>query len=203
MMTDHSPASPSQPASRPPAALSLPFRVAALSPRKPTRFDLVASAEQLAALARELDLSRVEHLGFKGEIRPKGKHDYVIVAELRAQIVQPCSITLRPVKTRIAESVQRVYLAGYVLPEGDEIEMPEDDSIEALPEVIDPGFVATEALALAIPLYPRSEGAELGDVTVTAPGLAPLKEADLKPFAGLAGLKARLEGQKGGNDDQS
>lgn len=183
-----------------PAALSLPFRVAALSPRKPTRFDIVASAEQRIALARELGLSRVESLRFKGEIRPKGKHDYAVVADLQAQIVQPCSVTLQPVKTSITESVERVYLADFTLPDGDEIEMPTDDTVEPLADVIDPGFVATEALTLAIPLYPRSPGAELGVVAVTEPGIAPLRDGDVKPFAGLAALKARLEGPK---DEQS
>jgi uncharacterized metal-binding protein YceD (DUF177 family) len=179
------------------AALSLPFRVAALSPRKPTRFDLVATPDQCRALAQELGLSKVESLSFKGEIRPMGKHDFGIVADLSARIVQPCSITLKPVKTAISESVRRTYLADFVVPEGDEVEMLVDETIEALPDVLDVGFVATEALVLAIPLYPRAPGAELGDAAFAEPGVAPLQDGDLKPFAGLAALKARLDGQKG------
>jgi uncharacterized metal-binding protein YceD (DUF177 family) len=179
-------------------ALSLPFRVTALSPRKPTRFDLVASPEQCRALAKELGLSKVESLSFKGEIRPMGKHDFGIVADLVARIVQPCSITLRPVKTAISEAVRRTYLADFVVPEGDEVEMTGDETVEPLPDVIDPGFVATEALVLAIPLYPRAPGAELGDAAFAEPGVAPLQDGDLKPFAGLAALKARLDEQNDG-----
>lgn len=174
-------------------ALSLPFRVATLSPRKPTRFDIVASPDQRAALAQELGLSRVDHLTFKGEIRPSGKHDYVVVADLTARIVQPCSISLQPVKTEISEAVQRTFLADYVVPDGDELEMTGDETIDPLPEMIDAGLVATEALVLAIPLYPRAPGAELRQASFTEPGVKPLDDADLKPFAGLAGLKARLE----------
>ena len=176
-------------------ALSLPFRVAALSPRKPTRFDIVASPAQRAALAQELGLSRVDSLTFKGEIRPSGKHDYAVVAELAARIVQPCSISLQPVKTDISETVRRTFLADFVVPDGDEVEMTGDETIDPLPEIIDAGLVATEALVLAIPLYPRAPGAELSAATYAEPGIKPLDDADLKPFAGLAGLKARLEGE--------
>lgn len=174
-------------------ALSLPFRVTALSPRKPTRFDLVASPAQRIALAQELGLSRVESLTFKGEIRPSGKRDYAVVADLTARIVQPCSISLQPVKTDISEQVHRTFLADFVVPDGDEVEMTGDETIDPLPEIIDAGLVATEALVLAIPLYPRAPGAELTAATYAEPGVKPLDDADLKPFAGLAGLKARME----------
>lgn len=185
-------------------ALSLPFRVAALSPRKPTRFDIVATAQQRTALAEELGLSRVESLTFKGELRPNGKRDFTVVADLDARIVQPCSVTLQPVKTTISEQVQRSYLADFVVPDGIELEMHDgDDAFEPLPEVIDAGFVATEALALAIPLYPRAPGADLGEVAVSGPGIAPLRDGDVKPFAGLAALKAKLDGQNGGAGGQS
>jgi len=50
-----------------------------------------------------------------------------------------------------------------------------------------------EALALALPDYPRAEGAALDKSTFAAPGTAPLQDADLKPFAGLAALKSKLE----------
>ena len=183
------------------AALSLPFRVATLSPRKPTRFELVADGAQCRALALELGLSRVDSASFKGEIRPSGKRDFTVVADLAARIVQPCSITLVPVKTVIAEQVERKFLADFVVPDGVELEMHDgDDAIEPLPEVIDVGFLATEALALLVPLYPRAPGAELGEVAVTEPGVAALRDQDLKPFAGLAGLKAKLDRQNSGED---
>ena len=195
---------PDQTPTPPDAALSLPFRVATLSPRKPTRFDIVASPEQRLALAQELGLSKVESLTFKGEIRPVGKHDYALVADLSARIVQPCSISLLPVKTTISEHVERRFLADFVVPDGVELEMGSDvDAIEPLPEVIDAGFLATEALLLAVPLYPRAPGVELGPIAVTEPGVVALQDGDLKPFAGLAGLKAKLSGQNGGDDGQS
>jgi uncharacterized metal-binding protein YceD (DUF177 family) len=66
--------------------------------------------------------------------------------------------------------------------------MPEDDSTEPLPEIIDLTEVLREALALALPLYPRAPGAELGEAVFAAPGAAPIRDADLRPFAALASL---------------
>ena len=48
-------------------------------------------------------------------------------------------------------------------------------------------------LLLALPLYPRSENAELGEAVFTEDGVAPLKDEDTKPFAGLAALRDRFD----------
>ena len=64
---------------------------------------------------------------------------------------------------------------------------------EALPEVIDVAAVAIEALALALPLYPRAKGIDLGSVVATPPGAQPLTDETLKPFAGLAGLADKMK----------
>lgn len=176
------------------AALTLPLRVAGLAARKPTRFDLVPGPDDLAALAEELGISAVRKLRFKGELRPAGRSDWLLEAELGATVVQPCVATLAPVTTRIAETVTRRYIAGLEPPAAEEVEMPEDDSQEPLPEVIDPGAVMVEALMLALPLYPRAAGAaEETVVTAAPPGAAPLDESHRRPFAGLAGLLSRKD----------
>lgn len=175
-----------------PLPVSLPFRVAALPSRKPTRFDLQPTAEERALLAPVLDVTAIHALRLRGEIRPSGRHDFVLEAQLEAEVEQPCAISLVPVRTRIAEPVLRRYLAEMEIPEGDEVEMPEDDTAEPLPEVIDVGAVATEALALAIPAYPRAPGATLGEAVFAAPGVQALRDEDLRPFAGLAALKSQL-----------
>jgi uncharacterized metal-binding protein YceD (DUF177 family) len=172
--------------------LTLPFPVRGLSPKKPTRFDLNPDAATRAAVAEALDISAVDALSFKGELRPVGRRDIVLEGRLVAWVVQPCGITLEPVRTAITETVLRRYVADWVAPEGAEVEMPEDDTTEPLPDVIDAGAVAVEALALALPLYPRAPGAALGEAAFQEPGVAPLGDADLKPFAGLAALKDKL-----------
>lgn len=171
---------------------SLPFRSAALSSRKANRFDFRPNVEGRAAIAVELGLLDLPALRLKGEIRPTGRNDFELVADLTADIVQPCSVTLAPVPSSLTENVRRLYLADWQDPDGDEVEMPEDDTRDPLPEVIDVATVALEALALALPLYPRAPGAELGEAVYTAPGATPLRDEDLRPFAGLAALKSRL-----------
>jgi hypothetical protein len=93
-----------------------------------------------------------------------------------------------PAAARIEAPVERLYQAGWVEPEAEETESPEDDRVEALPEVLDLAALMAEALALALPLYPRAEGAELGTVIHTEPGAAPLTDEAARPFAGLKGL---------------
>ncbi len=171
---------------------SHPFRVAALSPRKPTRFALTPDKDARTAIAASLGLISLPEFSFKGEIRPTAGRDYVLEADLAALAVQACSVTLAPVSARLSDRTLRRYIADYTVPEGDEVEMPEDDTSEPLPDVIDVGAVAVEALALALPLYPRAPGAALGEAVFAAPGTAPLRDGDLNPFAGLAGLAKKM-----------
>jgi uncharacterized metal-binding protein YceD (DUF177 family) len=177
-----------------PPALSHPFRSGALSMRKPTRFDLTPDAATRKEVADELGLIAVPALRFRGEIRPAPNRDFVLEADLTAIVEQPCGVTLVPVRAEIRETVRRRYVSDWVEPQGDEVEMPEDDTAEAMPEVIDAGLVALEALVLSLPLYPRAPGAALGEVGATPPGAAPLRDEDLKPFASLAALKDKLDG---------
>lgn len=172
------------------------FATRSLSHRKPTRFRWQADAEARAALAQALDLQAVDRLSLEGEILPEGRDDFRLEARLKAEAVQSCVVTLAPVPAKVDVPVLRRYLADLPEPTGEEVEIPEDDSQEPLPETIDLEGVAAEALALALPDYPRAEGAELGEAVYAEDGVAPLRDADLNPFAALAGLLKR-EGDKG------
>jgi len=167
-----------------------PFRVADLSRRKAQSFVLAPSAAARAQLAAELGISAIRKLSFQGELHPEGRRDWRLEGRLGATVVQPCVVTLAPVTSRIEEPVIRRYLADWAEPEpGSEVAMPEDDSTEALGAEIDAMQVMAEALALALPAYPRAKGAELGAAIFTEPGAAPLTDEAAKPFAGLAKLK--------------
>jgi uncharacterized metal-binding protein YceD (DUF177 family) len=170
--------------------LTHPMPVRHLPARKVTRFDLTPDEGTRAALAAHAGLLALPFLRFKGEVQPKGRHDLRLEAVLEAVVVQPCSVTLAPVTTRLSESVERRYLADYAEPGGEEVELDGNDSDEPLPEVIDAGQVATEALILALPLYPRAPGAHLGEAAFAPPGAEPLRDDAVRPFAGLAGLRA-------------
>ena len=182
-----------------PSALTHPLRTASLPTHKATRFDLKPDDATRAALAEELGITAIHALRLEGTLTPEGRQDFRLEAQLDAEVEQPCTITLAPVRTLLRETLLRRYLADVPEPEGEEVEIPADD-FEALPEVIDLGTVATEALALALPLYPRAEGAALEQAVFAEAGVEPLTDEALRPFAGLAGLAARLKGD--GGDDQ-
>lgn len=176
-----------------PLRFTHPMRVAELAGRKPTRFRIAPGAKDRAAIAAALGVTELDQLRFEGDLTPLGRQDWRLTARLSARVVQPCIVTLAPVKTEIDETVTRRYLADLPEPEGEEIEIPEDDSIEALPATIDLGAVLTEALALSLPLYPRAEGAEMGSASFAEPGAEPLGEEVTRPFAGLADLMKKRD----------
>ena len=170
------------------------IRLSRLDGRRRTPVRLRPDAAACAAIAERLGLIALRKLRFEGELVPEGRADWRLEARLGATIVQPCVVTLAPVTTRIDTELSRSYRAGMpAMPEGDEIEMPEDETEEPLPEVLDLGAVMEEALALCLPLYPRAEGAELGEAVYAAPGLEPMRDDDVKPFAALADLKKRMD----------
>lgn len=179
---------------------SHPFRVADLPGRKATRFDISPDGPTRALIADWAGIDALKTLSFKGEIRPAGKRDYTLTGSFTARVVQPCAITLAPVTTDLSETVTRHYIAGYEMPTAEETEMPEDESIEALPPVIDAAAVALEVLELGLPLFPRAEGAELGGAQVTEPGLKPMTDEDTRPFANLKNLLSGGEKQNDNKD---
>jgi uncharacterized metal-binding protein YceD (DUF177 family) len=176
-----------------------PLVLARLSRVGEVRFELTPEAPARTALAKELDLEALRKLRFAGRLIPEGRRDWRLEADLGATVVQSCVVTAEPVTTRIDEKILRRYLADMPEPEGDELEIPEDDSAEPLPLTLDLADVMAEALALALPIYPRAPGAELGEARFAAPGTAPLSDEDVRPLSGLAALRDKL---KGGDDPQ-
>ncbi|WP_406736297.1 YceD family protein [Thioclava sp. GXIMD4215] len=173
---------------------SHPVAVKDLNGRKPLRFDISPEPALRKEIAQWADIVSVEALSFKGELTPAGKHDFVLNGKLHARITQSCVITLEPVAGEVKESVSRRFLRDWVEPTAEESEIPEDDSAEALPAVIDLAHVALEAFELGLPLYPRKNGAELGETVITKPGETPLRDEDLKPFANLKALMDKKDG---------
>ncbi|MEY8839951.1 DUF177 domain-containing protein [Cribrihabitans sp. XS_ASV171] len=173
--------------------MSEDLRISALSQSTPTPFDITLEASERAALADALDILGIRKLRFAGEVRAQGKRDWLLTGELGATVVQSCVVTLEPVATRIDVPVRRLYLADWVEPEGDEVEMPEDDESEALRDVISPRAVMAEALALSLPLYPRKDGVRAGEAVFAEEGTEPLRDEDTKPFAALSGLREKMK----------
>ena len=180
------------------------FAVASLPKSHPTAFTVAPGSDEIAALADRLELQALRKLTFKGEVRAAGKNEWLLTGKLGATVVQPCSVTLAPVTTRIEETVTRRFLP--VLPEaqaeGEEVEMPEDETLEQLGSHIAPFEVMAEALALALPLYPRAEGAAMEVRAVTEPGKAAMTDDDAEPLANLADLRAARRDKDDGTPDQ-
>ncbi|MGI9367976.1 MAG: YceD family protein [Ruegeria sp.] len=169
------------------------LRVADLPQNAPTAFELRPDSQILDTLKSELGLLGLRKLSFVGDIRAQGKQDWLLTGKLGATVIQPCVVTLEPVTTRIETQVKRLYLGDWVEPNVPEFEIQEDDETEALSAEIDPGLVMVEALALALPPYPRKEGAHLEQVNYTEPGKQAMTDEDVKPFAGLASLRDQLK----------
>ncbi|WP_299199733.1 DUF177 domain-containing protein [uncultured Tateyamaria sp.] len=178
----------------PPSTTAL--RVSGLAQNASTPFQILPDAKAMAALADALELSGLRKLRFEGQIEAHGATDWLLTGTLGATVTQPCAVTLKPVTTRIDLPVRRLYVRDYEEIDTPEAEMPEDDEVERLGNWIDPETVMIESLSLAIPDFPRADGAELGEMVLTEPGVAPLTDEAAKPFAGLADLKSQLSDEK-------
>lgn len=169
------------------------LRVSDLPQNRATPFSIRPDSTELGDIARELGLDGLRKLSFSGQVQAEGKRDWLLTGMLGATVVQPCVVTLEPVTTRIDTEVRRLFLADWLDPDEEEAEMPEDDESEPLHSVIDLGTVMAEALALALPVYPRKEGVELGEAVFAAPGKKAMTDEETRPFAGLAALRDSLK----------
>ncbi|CAN5651706.1 hypothetical protein BH23PSE1_BH23PSE1_00480 [soil metagenome] len=151
-------------------------------------FDLAPTPEEEAALARLLGALSLREMRLQGVLRPAG-NGWELEAVLGATVEQPCIVTLEPVRAHIDIPVRRRFLpeAQAPSPAIDMAPLEDDDEIEPLGERIDLGLVAIEALALALPAYPRAKSAALGQ-----DGSEPDEPPERKPFAALAALKDKM-----------
>ncbi|MEM7731818.1 MAG: DUF177 domain-containing protein [Pseudomonadota bacterium] len=175
-----------------------PIKVSKLSPKAPFPFDLQPGQADLAALQEDLGLLGLRKLRLTGDISASGSTDWALTAKLGATVVQPCVVTLEPVTTRIDEPVARLYVKKWSdeADLGEEVEMPEDDSLERLSEDIDVYAVLQEALALALPVYPRSGDAEADQFEARPEGARAITSIDDDAFSALSHLKKKLEDNK-------
>lgn len=177
------------------------WRVRALSPTRQHRFDLrpdtAAQAEIAAALG--LGLGGLRKLRLAGTLTVEDRADWRLDARLGATVTQDCVVTLAPVTTRIEADITRRFLDDWppAAEQGSEVEMPEDDSIDPLGDEIDLWAVMVEALALALPDYPRADRAAPAPGRAAPPDAAPADDDPPRPFAALEGLRRKLKDGEG------
>lgn len=178
------------------------LRLAALPRNAPRPFSYTPGSAEQDTLRRALELAGLRKLRLEGMLEPEGRRDWRLEATLGATVIQPCVVTDAPVTTRIDVPVLRRYSTGYHAPSEGEAEMPEDDTVDPLPNTLDLLEVLQEALALELPAYPRAEGVPAAQAEAMPPGATPIEEAETKPFAGLKGLRDKLAGgPEGGSGD--
>jgi hypothetical protein len=153
---------------------------------------LQASGEERQALARRFGL--VELVSLEAAVRlsrPSPGGLIRLEAELRAEVVQSCVVTLEPLTSRLQDRIVLHFgLAGG--PAGEEageveLSIEEDDPPEPIVDgEIDMGEAVVQGLALALDPYPRKPGAEAEDLGAERPA------ADGSgPFAALARLRKK------------
>lgn len=171
------------------------LRVSGLNSHGTTPFELRPSAAQRKAIAKQLDLVELRKLRFVGRLQPSGDADWQLTADLGATVVQSCVVSLAPVSSRIDVSVSRRFVAQPSIQDDpdEEYEIPEGDETEPLDLYINLAQVMTEALSLALPLYPKAEDANLETATFAEAGVAPMTDEAARPFAALSALRDKLD----------
>lgn len=120
------------------------------------RFRIRFSRQEMDGIQELLGVSSVGRMMFEGTLARESHGAWRLDGHLGATVVQPCVATLRPVKTRIEESIVRAFVPDLEEPGPNTVSVcPDDDTVEPLPEVIDLFHIATEALSLGLPDYPR------------------------------------------------
>ena len=69
--------------------------------------DVVPSAEDIAAIAVDLELSALRKVSLRGKLAPLGRRDWRFEGVMGATVVQPCVVSLEPVTTRLDVPVAR------------------------------------------------------------------------------------------------
>ena len=171
-----------------------PIRLSDIRKTGELRFEAQIKVAELDALRELLELVKLSKVTFSGVFEAEPNGDVILTGKIGATVVQPCSVTLEPVTTRIDSKVARRFVVVTTTEDaGGETELKEDDPEDLLPESFSLFDLLAEGLALEIPLYPRIDDAEMIVSAVTEPGKSPMTDEEAKPFAGLAELKDQLE----------
>jgi uncharacterized metal-binding protein YceD (DUF177 family) len=176
--------------SNPPPEFSRPISIVKISSTAAT-YRIVANEAERAALVRRFGLVSLDRL--EAEVRlQRVAGDFRLEAELAADLVQSCIVTLEPVPAAIAESFTLCYRPGIDEDEADRLalENPEDEIIEPLMgESIDIGEAVAQQLSVAMDPYPRVSGAQSASAEIEIGEAPDAPVARRNPFDVLAALK--------------
>ncbi len=176
---------------------SIPVSISELSPGG-TTVKKKADETVRAALAARLNLSAVEKFEINMRLTPVSKGGGVIAeGYLAATIVQPCSVTLEPLVTKIHRTVSVRFddVDDTALEEGEDIDVDAQDPPEP---IVDGGFdigeTCVQLMAVEIDPFPRKPDLPFEDYARSPKGAEePTESPSENPFAALAELKDKLE----------
>jgi uncharacterized metal-binding protein YceD (DUF177 family) len=153
---------------------------------------LTPGKDECAAIARWLDIPKVESLSARIRLSRRGGDLYDYDASFEADVVQACVVTLEPVPAHLAGTFHRTFQVEAATrrrkaaPTDDgEVAFTEADEAEVLTDpVADLAVPVLEEVSLALDPYPRAPGAKF-----EAPkDMEPARES---PFAVLKALKEK------------
>jgi uncharacterized metal-binding protein YceD (DUF177 family) len=181
------------PAETPPI-LSRPLSIADIPPDGKT-VRIIATAEERAALARDVGIPSIESLEAEILVKPWARTGFRMTGRVRASVTQDCVVTLEPFGQEVDEAVDVKFVppseaAKYEPKRDEDGEILLDADAEDPPDVfegatLDPGAVAEEYMVLGLDPYPRKPG-----VAFQPPEVAPAADTPpVSPFAALAKLK--------------
>ena len=151
-----------------------------------------AAPDELAAVARALDLIECARLGVHYAIQPLSGGRYRLSGRLHAELTQACVVTLDPVGSTLEEVFEVTFWPPQDMPVPESGELAIDDAPEPEPILggrIAVGRVVFESLAAALEPYPRKPGAVL-DWHPQGPANND-QAGPTSPFAVLANLKTK------------
>ena len=171
------------------APLDWSYRATAI-PEAGLREDRVATEDERAQAAAQLEVVSCERLAADFTIRAIGQGHYRLSGKVTAQLTQSCIVTLDPIAQSVVGSFDVEFWPPGKQPESgeDEVEALSAAEIEPIEHgQIDAGRIVFETLSASIDPYPRKPGAEF------APGALGEKPEPNEggPFAALKKLKDR------------
>ena len=149
---------------------------------------ITADATERAALAERFGLLAVDRLEATFRVQ-RDAAGVVARGEVRASVVQACSVTEEPLPVTVSEDVALRFVTEQEAAAEEEIEL-DLDALDTMPydgAAIDLGEAAAETMALALDPFPRGPNAA---AALRAAGV--ISEDDAKPAGALAGFKSLL-----------
>src|SRR5215467_12151130 len=151
-----------------------------------------AGPDELAAIARALDLIACTRLHAQYAIAPLAAGRYRLSGWLQAAVTQACVVTLDPVDSTVEDKFEATFWPREDMPVPESGEVAIDDAPEPEPIIagqIAVGRVVFESLAAALEPYPRKPDAVLDWQPPLPAEVNPTGATG--PFAVLATLKSK------------